>query len=128
MGSTTDPLSYTDQGTYMVTWMYDDGNGNISQQIQTVIVDDVTPPVPDLANLPDVTGECSATITVTPTATDNCEGTIIGTTTDPLTYEEQGTFMVTWTCCRLLCLYFNASDTVESFVKPQYNRPINASN
>ena len=95
-GTTTDPLTYSTQGTFIVTWTYDDGNGNTSSQTQSVVVDDVTAPVPDVATLPDVTGECSATVTGTPTATDNCEGAIVGTTTDPLTYSTQGTFTVTW--------------------------------
>ncbi len=43
--STTDPTTYTTQGTFSVTWAYDDGNGNTSQQTQNVIVDDVTAPV-----------------------------------------------------------------------------------
>ncbi|MCF8370885.1 MAG: T9SS type A sorting domain-containing protein [Bacteroidales bacterium] len=43
-GTTSDPLTYTVQGTYTVTWTYDDGNGNTSTQTQTVVVDDVTPP------------------------------------------------------------------------------------
>lgn len=46
-GSTDDPLEYTEQGTYTVTWSYDDGNGNVASQEQTVIVEDVTPPVID---------------------------------------------------------------------------------
>jgi len=94
--TTTDPLTYTDQGTFTVTWTYDDGNGNTSSQTQTVIVDDVTAPVADVASLPNATGECSATVTA-PTATDNCEGAITATTTDPLIYTDQGTFTVTWT-------------------------------
>ena len=95
--TTTDPLTYTSQGTYTITWTYDDGNGNISQQTQTVIVDDITAPVADVAILPDITGECSVTISTSPTATDNCAGSIIGTTTDPLTYTSQGTYTITWT-------------------------------
>ncbi|MEZ4931801.1 MAG: hypothetical protein R2788_06760 [Saprospiraceae bacterium] len=51
VGTTTDPLTYTTQGTFTITWTYDDGNGNISTQMQTVIVDDVTAPVPDVATL-----------------------------------------------------------------------------
>ena len=96
-GTTEDPLSYSEQGTYTITWTYDDGNGNIETQIQTVIVDDITKPVPDVASLPVISGECEASITTVPTATDNCEGTIIGTTEDVLSYDEQGTYTVTWT-------------------------------
>ena len=96
-GTTTDPLSYTTQGTYTVTWAYDDGNGNTTTQMQTVIVDDVTNPVPDAPTLATVTGECSATIQSAPTATDNCAGTVPGTTSDPLTYSTQGKHTVTWT-------------------------------
>ncbi len=51
-GTTTDPTTYTTQGTFNVSWTYDDGNGNTSSQNQTVIVDDVTPPV---ANCQDIT-------------------------------------------------------------------------
>ena len=96
-GTTTDPLSYTDQGTHTVTWTFDDGNGNTATQTQTVIIQDVTAPVPDVAALPDVSGECSAVIETAPTATDNCAGPIVGTTSDPLSYTEHGTHTVTWT-------------------------------
>jgi hypothetical protein len=96
-GTTSDPLTRTTQGTSTVTWTYDDGNGNTTTQTQSIVVDDVTAPVPNAASLPAATGECSATISSTPTATDNCEGTITGTTSDPLTRTTQGTSSVTWT-------------------------------
>lgn len=96
-GTTTDPLTYTVQGTYTITWTYDDGNGNTATQTQTVIVQDTTPPVPDEYPLPAVQGECSAEITTIPTAIDNCCGTINATTSDPLIYTEQGLYNVTWT-------------------------------
>lgn len=54
------------------------------------------PSIPDVDPLPDVTGQCSVTITDIPTATDEAVGTVIGTTTDPLTYAEQGTYVITW--------------------------------
>ncbi|MFM9007728.1 MAG: HYR domain-containing protein, partial [Bacteroidota bacterium] len=93
-GSTRDPLTYSAQGTYTITWEFNDGNGNTSTAIQNVIVDDVTAPVaPTLAN---ATGECSVTVTAVPTATDNCAGTITGSTRDPLTYTTQGTYTLTW--------------------------------
>jgi len=95
-GTTTDPLTYTAQGTYFITWTYDDGNGNTSTQTQTVVVDDVTAPVADLDPLPDVVGDCGVTVSVTPTALDNCEGVIIGTTTDPLTYTSPGSYTIIW--------------------------------
>jgi hypothetical protein len=95
-GTTTDPLLYEDQGTYTITWTYDDGNGNTSTQEQTVIVEDTNAPVPDAESLATVTGECSAEVTAIPTATDNCDGSIIGTTTDPLSYDVAGTYTITW--------------------------------
>jgi hypothetical protein len=97
-GTTTDPISYSKKGTYTVLWTYDDLNGNITTQTQTVTVDDKTLPVPDLADLPDVKGECSAAIMTAPTATDNCAGIITGTTTKelPIVFNEQGTHTVTW--------------------------------
>ena len=92
-GTTADALSYNTQGTHVIHWSFDDGNGNISTAIQNVVVDDVTKPVqPTIA---DATGECSATATA-PTTTDNCSGTITGTTTDALTYNTQGTYVIHW--------------------------------
>ena len=92
--TTVDPLSYTAQGTFTVTWTYDDGNGNTTLQTQTVIVDDVTPPViPVLADVN--VGECSGT-PPTPATTDNCAGTINGTTPTVFPITAQGTTVVTW--------------------------------
>ncbi|MFD1096878.1 HYR-like domain-containing protein, partial [Salegentibacter chungangensis] len=47
--------------------------------------------------LPTVTGQCNATVSNVPTATDNCNGSINGTTTDPLSYSNQGTYTIVWT-------------------------------
>ncbi|MEN8174089.1 MAG: CUB domain-containing protein, partial [Chloroflexota bacterium] len=65
-------LPITAQGTTVVTWTYDDGNGNTVTQTQNVVIDDLTAPVPDVDPLPDVTAECSVAALVAPTATDNC--------------------------------------------------------
>ncbi len=92
-GTTSDPLTYSTQGTHVITWTFDDGNGNSIDVTQNVVVQDVTPPV--APTLTDVIGECSATATV-PTTTDACEGIITGTTSDPLTYTTQGTHVITW--------------------------------
>ena len=108
--NTNDPRDYDAPGTYTVHWTYTDAAGNTTTQNQTVIVTpDSTPPVPDLATLPTITGECTATagihtmvgsqeVVEPPTATDNCSGAnVVGTTTDPLTYTGAGTYTVHWT-------------------------------
>ncbi|MEP7171479.1 MAG: HYR domain-containing protein, partial [Bacteroidota bacterium] len=95
-GSTNDPLTYNAEGTYTIHWSYNDGHGNISTQNQILIVHDITPPVPNNASLSNVTGQCSATVTTTPKATDNCAGQINGTTNDPLTYNAEGTYTIHW--------------------------------
>jgi hypothetical protein len=96
-GTTTDPLTYSTQGTSTIHWTFKDASGNTSTATQTVIVLNTTAPTPDLASLPDATGECSATIAVAPTATGNCGNTITGSTSDALTRTTQGTSVVTWT-------------------------------
>ena len=55
--TTTDPVTYTEHVTYTINWVYNDGNGNTASQQQTVVVDDVTAPVPDVAEQTDATGE-----------------------------------------------------------------------
>ena len=93
-GTTTDPLTYTGEGTYTINWTFDDGNGNSIVVPQNVVIDDVTDPaVPTLNAL---TGNCSVVATA-PTTTDNCAGTVTGTTTDPLTYIVAGTYTINWT-------------------------------
>lgn len=93
-GTTSDPLYYDQQGTYTVTWNFDDGMGNTVNANQTVIVDDTTAAVPN--PIPNVLTECSVTLPI-PIAIDNCVDTIYGTTTFPTTYSTQGTFTLTWT-------------------------------
>ncbi|MDG1015176.1 MAG: hypothetical protein P8O09_08170, partial [Flavobacteriaceae bacterium] len=85
------------QGTTVVTWTYTDGEGNTSTQTQNVVIDDTTAPVADASSLSDVTGQCSVTSLTAPTATDNCSGTVTGTTTTSLPITAQGTTVVTWT-------------------------------
>src|SRR6185295_11772812 len=92
-GTTSDALTYSAQGSYVIHWSFDDGNGNTSTANQNVVIHDVTPPVAPV--LSDVTGECTATATA-PTATDNCSGIITGTTSDALTYSVQGSYVIHW--------------------------------
>ena len=105
-GDSTDPdndeltLSIDPEGPFplgvtSVTLTVSDGEESDSCTA-TVTVVDKTAPVPDVSLLPDVTGECSAEINTVPTATD-CAGSILGTTEDPISYTEQGTYIVTWT-------------------------------
>jgi hypothetical protein len=84
-------------GNTTVTWTVTDVHGNSATCTQLVTVTDDEAPVADVLNLPTLTGECSVTDITAPTATDNCEGTITGTTTDPTSYTEQGYFTITWT-------------------------------
>jgi hypothetical protein len=93
-GTTSNPLTYSAQGTHVITWTFDDGNGNVITANQNVIVNDTTDP--NTPTLADVTGQCDATATA-PTTTDNCAGIITGTTSNPLTYSAQGTHVITWT-------------------------------
>ncbi len=90
-------LPITIQGTTVVTWTYDDGNGNTTTQTQNVIITDVTAPVPDLDPLPDITDECSVSVLTAPTATDNCGGVVTVTHDAVLPVTTQGTTVVTWT-------------------------------
>ncbi|NLF41612.1 MAG: hypothetical protein GX587_02855, partial [Bacteroidales bacterium] len=85
----------SDIGAYNVTVEIIHANYQGTASATLTIIDDVSP-VPDLASLPDITAECSAAVSTIPTATDNYSGTINGTTTNPLTYNTQGTFVITW--------------------------------
>jgi len=95
-GTTATVFPITTQGTTIVTWTYNDGNGNISTQSQTIQLDDTIAPVADVTTLANATGQTTVTV-FAPTATDPCIGTITGTTTSPLTYSTQGNFTVVWT-------------------------------
>ena len=90
-------LPITTQGTTVITWAYDDGNGNVTFQNQNVIIDDTTPPTPDAASLPNVTAQCQVTSLTPPTATDNCGGSVTVTNNASLPITTQGTTVITWT-------------------------------
>ena len=96
-GTTTTTFPITTQGTTVVTWTYDDGNGNTSTQTQNVVITDVTAPVADIATLTDVTATCEVTSLTDPTATDNCSGTVTVTNDATLPINTIGTTVVTWT-------------------------------
>ncbi|MGO3719195.1 MAG: HYR-like domain-containing protein, partial [Mesonia hippocampi] len=87
------------QGTHVITWTFDDGNGNADTQTQNIIINDVTAPTPDNLTLADITAECQvlATDVPVPTATDNCGETIYGTHNLTFPISTQGTHVITWT-------------------------------
>ena len=95
-GTTTDPLTYSTQGTFTVNWTFNDGNGNSITVPQTVIVDDVTSPVGDVAALTAIT-ECFEATPIAPTATDNCTGTVVGISNVTFPITAAGSTIVTWT-------------------------------
>lgn len=61
-----------------------------------VIIGDIEKPVPDITNLPTITGDCHTIINTIPTATDVCAGAINGTTTNQLSYSLPGTYTIVW--------------------------------
>ncbi len=85
------------QGASQITWTYDDGQGNTISQMQDVVIADVTPPVADLAQLPDLMNQCEVMTLTPPTATDNCSGVITGTTTTTAPIQTLGNSTITWT-------------------------------
>jgi hypothetical protein len=93
--TTTGSTSFSAQGTYTVTWNYSDAAGTTLSQTQTVIVDDITAPVPALASLADINSSCAVTSLSAPIASDNCAGGITGT--HNATFPIVSNTLVTWT-------------------------------
>ncbi|WP_159038500.1 T9SS type A sorting domain-containing protein [Brumimicrobium mesophilum] len=95
VATTTDPITYSTQGMFTVTWTYTNANGT-ETQTQDVVIEDVTAPTPDVMNLAVIDISCDSSISSIPMATDNCEGAITATTVDPLTYSTAGTYTINW--------------------------------
>ncbi len=91
--TTSDPLAYSTQGSHVITWTFDDGNGNSVNVSQNVLISDIT--APEIPVLEDLTAECSLTA-IAPSANDACAGTITGITSDPLSYSDQGAYVIIW--------------------------------
>ena len=96
IATTTTNFPITQQGLTVVTWIFDDGNGNISTVDQNIMVDDITAPIVPL--LPTITSDCLMPVTVSPPQSmDNCVGLITATTNDPLFYDAIGDYTINWT-------------------------------
>ncbi|MFD2726702.1 CARDB domain-containing protein [Hyunsoonleella rubra] len=87
-GTTTDALTYDQQGTYEITWTFDDGDGNVVQSTQNVIIDDLT--APELTSVDDFDENldinCEFIVpdyTSLTTATDNCTTPTVTQTPSP---------------------------------------------
>jgi len=97
-GKTTTVFPITTQGATVVTWTFDDGHGNVTTTNQNVIVDDtIAPATPTLADVIFTTCSGTPATPTSPTTTDNCVGTVTGTTTTTFPITTPGTNLVTWT-------------------------------
>jgi len=83
-------------GEFITVTATDAGTGSTSEFSRALPVVTHTPPIPDLTPLPTLTGECSVTVATRPTATDDQAVSLTGTTTDPLSYDQQGIYAITW--------------------------------
>ena len=71
----------------------DDANENpYNFNLSGIGLDNVPPVLPVL---PVLRGQCLVNV-LAPTTTDNCSGTVTGTTTNPLSYTSQGTYTINW--------------------------------
>ncbi|MGB7841324.1 MAG: HYR domain-containing protein, partial [Salinimicrobium sp.] len=76
-------------GTTIITWTAKDIHGNAADAVQqtVTVIDNIAPVKPTLADI--TVGQCEGT-PVTPTTTDNCAGTITGTTSTSFPLTTQG--------------------------------------
>jgi hypothetical protein len=84
-------------GIYTVT-VTDANSCTVTKSVTIITNQDILAPVPDVTNLPDITNYCSilSPEIAIPTATDVCAGIVNATTTDPLNYTSEGTYVIVW--------------------------------
>jgi len=89
----------TNSNNGLYTLVISDGIACSCQKTYTfnILVEDNLGPIPSINSLTTINGDCNTIISTIPTALDNCAGTIIGTTTDPLAYSIPGNYTITWT-------------------------------
>ena len=94
--TTTDPTTFSSAGIYVVTWLFDDQNGNQTTQYQTIEILDSIAPIPDSILLTPIFSQCPPVSLAAPTAQDNCNGVLIASTNAPTMYYNEGVYSVTW--------------------------------
>jgi hypothetical protein len=96
--TTSDNRTFNSQGNGSIIWSFKDSSNNETIVTQNVVIDDTIAPVPTIATLSPINiTNCRIDTLTPPTANDNCQGTITGTTTTPLPITALGTTVVTWT-------------------------------
>ena len=81
-------------GETTVIWTVTDSADNTASITQKVTVEDKQAPFQP--TIPALEWTCEDEIINFPTTTDNCNGEITGTTSDPLSYDTYGTYTITW--------------------------------
>ncbi len=126
--TTTDPVTYTTQGTFTIHWSYQDGHGNTATQNQTVIIQDVTAPVitkgADISVTNDA-GTCGAVVLITAaTSTDACGvTTTIGVRSDAVSLSALypvGITTITWTATDI---HGNTSSAIQTITVTDTEKP-----
>ncbi len=95
--TTESPMVYSSQGAHTITWVFDDGNGNVVLADQQVIIDDTTDPDDTVCADLDFTIVAEEYLMEAPVTSDNCSGIITSTTTDAIYFNTTGDYAVTWT-------------------------------
>lgn len=97
--ATTNTLDFDEQGTYTITWTYNDGNGNTVTQNQQVTVEDTEAPTVIAQDITvDLNGAASITITpeqINNNSFDNCGGLVLNI--DNTTFSVPGVYEVVLT-------------------------------
>ncbi|UBZ05536.1 HYR domain-containing protein [Salegentibacter mishustinae] len=91
---TNDAPSVFSIGETTVIWTVTDSADNTASITQKVTVEDKQAPFQP--TIPTLEWTCEDEIINFPTTTDNCNGEITGTTSDPLSYDTYGTYTITW--------------------------------
>ena len=97
-GSTTTVFPITDINIEEITWIYTDSQGSTITQTQAVELELAgEAPVAGVPTLPKLVGTCFITTPPSPTAMDECDGEIIGTTNTDFPIVDASIREIVWT-------------------------------